>query len=58
MLTKNQETIFNAERDAKRELQVQIEQIIGKLNSLGFDLSVRACFMDRETSFKSNMPIL
>lgn len=30
MLTKNQETIFHAERDAKRELQTQIEQIIGK----------------------------
>ena len=30
MLTKKQETIFHAERDAKRELQIQIEQIIGK----------------------------
>ena len=34
MLTRNQETIFHAERDAKRELQIQIEQTIGKPKSL------------------------
>ena len=34
VVTRNQETIFHAERDAKRELQIQVEQIIGEPKSL------------------------